>query len=199
MEGGEIKDPVQKGTPSYQDKIKKWTGGKYIPSHKSRRIMNILIVYHICIEFFTQVSFYVPDKRVCRQIRKSRKGAMPMFGIFHSGEEIVFSLDTIGNVAERRIHLLEEMPVMVYRLYEYIIKAKLTHWYEKKASMYLFYGAGELAGMAYTFGRFAANRQNSLRIHKIDVFNIGKEPMVTEINSWASISCRCGFQVKVKL
>lgn len=25
-----------------------------------------------------------------------------MFGIFYSGEEILFSLDTIGNIAERR-------------------------------------------------------------------------------------------------
>jgi hypothetical protein len=27
MEGGEIKDPVQKGTPSYQDKIKNGRAG----------------------------------------------------------------------------------------------------------------------------------------------------------------------------
>jgi hypothetical protein len=91
------------------------------------------------------------------------------------------------------------MPVMVYRLYEYIIKAKLTHWYERKAIKGLFYQAGESAGKAYTFGNFDANRQNLLRIHKIDVLKAGKEPMVTKFNSCVSISCGCGFQVKVNL
>jgi hypothetical protein len=80
-----------------------------------------------------------------------RKGAKPMFGIFHSGEEILFSWDTIGNIAERRKHLLEEMPVMVYRLYEYIIKARLTHRYEKKALKHLFYRSGRLIRKGFPF------------------------------------------------
>ena len=88
---------------------------------------------------------------------------------------------------------------MVYRLYEYIIKAKLTHWYERKAIKDLFYQAGESAEKASTFGKYVANWQNLLRIHKIDVLKAGKEPMVTKIKSCASISCGCGFQVKVNL
>lgn len=88
---------------------------------------------------------------------------------------------------------------MVYRLYEYIIKAKLTHWYDRKAIKGLFYQAGESTGKSYSLCYFVANRQNLLRIHKIDVLKAGNEPMVTKINSCASISCGCGFQVKVNL
>lgn len=135
---------------------------------------------------------------------------MPMFGIFYSGEEIFFSWDTIGNIAERRKHLLEEMPVMVCRLYEYIIKAKLTHRYGKKALKHLFYRAGRLIRKAYTFSRSFTTVRNFIRIHKIDVSRkelffpilnacIGKESMVTEIDSWGSGSCGCGFQVRVNL
>jgi len=245
MEGGEIKDPVQKGTPSYQDKIKngRARNAYFTQNGKAYEYINLIShTYRVC---FMQVSFYVPDKRGCRQGRMNRKGAMPMFGIFHSGEEILFSLDTIGNIAERRKHLLEEMPVMVYRLYEYIIKAKLTHRYEKKALKHLFYRVGRLIRKAYTFSHSLTTVQNFIRIHKIDVSRkemfdyaireeilitkedincsrrsisgetvcndvkelffrilnacIGKESMVTEIDSWGSGSCGCGFQVRVNL
>lgn len=144
---------------------------------------------------------------------------MPMFGIFYSGEEILFSWDTIGNIAERRKHLLEEMPVMVYRLYEYIIKAKLTHRYEKKALKDLFYRVGRSTGKVHVLRKFLTTLQNFIKIHKIDVsreemFDYAtrkeiliqmlnactkKESIVTEINSWVSGFNGCGFQVRVNL
>lgn len=62
-----------------------------------------------------------------------------MFYIFHSGEETEISWNTIGNIAEGRKHFGVEMPVMVYRLLEYTIKAELSHRYGKKASKGLLY------------------------------------------------------------
>lgn len=75
MEGGEIKHLVQKGTPSYQDKIKKWTGRKYLPSRKLGRLMNILILYHIRIEFvLRRFPFMFQTKGVADRVECIGKG-----------------------------------------------------------------------------------------------------------------------------
>lgn len=146
-----------------------------------RRLMNILIIYHIRIEFVSAGFFYVTCKRVCRQSRMYRKGAMPVFDIFHSGEETSISWNTIGNIAEGRKHLGEEMPVKVYRLYEYTIKAELSHRYGEKAAKNLFCNAGKSVGKAYAshlinqdlpFKEFFITLQELLRVHKTSILKV---------------------------
>ncbi len=51
---------------------------------------------------------------------------------------------------------------MVYRLYEYIIKVKLTHRYEKKALKHLFYRAGRLIRKGFAFRHSLTAVQNLL-------------------------------------
>ena len=104
-----------------------------------------------------------------------------MFDIFHSGEKTLISWDTIGNIAEGRKHLGEEMPVMVYRLYEYTIKAELSHRYGEKAAKILFCNAGKSVGKAYAshftnqdlpFKEFFKTLQELLRVHKISSLKV---------------------------
>ena len=104
-----------------------------------------------------------------------------MFDIFHSGEETLISWDTIGNIAEGRKHLGEEMSVMVYRLYEYTIKAELSHRYGEKAAKILFCNAGKSVGKAYAshlinqdlpFKEFFKTLQELLRVHKISILKV---------------------------
>lgn len=104
-----------------------------------------------------------------------------MFDIFHSGEETSISRDTIGNIAEGRKHLGEEMPVMVYRLYEYTIKAELSHRYGEKAAKILFCNAGKSVGWAYAshfinqdlpFKEFFKTLKELLRVHKTGILKV---------------------------
>ncbi len=104
-----------------------------------------------------------------------------MFNIFHTGEESDFSWDTIGNIAEGRKHLGGEMPVMMYRLFEYTIKTELSHRYGDSLTKDIFRSAGKTAGSAYAarfidltlpFQEFLTALQTVLREHKIGILRV---------------------------
>uniref|UniRef100_UPI000B2D32D4 hypothetical protein n=1 Tax=Clostridium sp. NkU-1 TaxID=1095009 RepID=UPI000B2D32D4 len=55
-----------------------------------------------------------------------------MFNTFQTGEESNFSWNMIGNIAEGRKNLGEEMPVMMYRLFQYSLRVNCQgDWAEK--------------------------------------------------------------------
>ena len=106
-----------------------------------------------------------------------------MFNIFHTGEETDFTWDTIGNIAEGRKNLGEEMPVMMYRLFQYSLKSELIRRFGDEMTRDLFRNAGELSGREFTLhmlditlplNDFIASLQQSLEVHKIGILRIEK-------------------------
>ncbi|GLC82387.1 V4R domain-containing protein [Lacrimispora brassicae] len=114
-----------------------------------------------------------------------------MFNIFHTGEEKDFSWDTIGNIAEGRKNLGEEMPVMMYRLFQYSLRSELSGRFGDEAARDLFQKAGKLSGREFALhlldltlplNDFLASLQKSLEVHKIGILRFEKfDPHTGEV------------------
>ena len=61
-------------------------------------------------------------------------------------EHSEFKWNQLGDVSKGRINLGEEMPVMVYRLFQYTMRDVLSRRYGKEEMIDLFRTAGEQAG-----------------------------------------------------
>lgn len=94
-----------------------------------------------------------------------------------------FSWNLIGNVAEGRNHLGEEMPVMVYRLFQYTIREELSRRFGEKAMIDVFRAAGELAGREFAvnlldvslpLNEFLASLQKIMEQNKMGILRIEK-------------------------
>jgi len=94
-----------------------------------------------------------------------------------------FSWETLGDVGEGRRNLGFDMPVIVYRLFQYAIKDILSREYGKETSMDLFRVAGHLAGTHFArnvldlsgdFDFFITNLQKQLADLKIGILRIEK-------------------------
>lgn len=87
----------------------------------------------------------------------------------------------IGYVEEGRKHLGENMPVVVYRLFEFTMKEVLVQQYGLEMANELFRKAGELAGIRFAnevldlsvdFSQFIASLQKALREFRIGLFRL---------------------------
>lgn len=78
-----------------------------------------------------------------------------MFELWKEEESSQFSWEDIGDIQSGRQNLGEQMPVQVFRLFQFTIKHVLTERYGKEETISIFRQAGELAGK-----EFAANVLN---------------------------------------
>lgn len=72
-----------------------------------------------------------------------------MFELFDQENDGRFTWDSIGDVINGRQNLGEEMPVFVYRLFQYTLKDELLNRYGKEEMIDIFRSAGEMAGREF--------------------------------------------------
>ncbi|MEG0276363.1 MAG: V4R domain-containing protein [Coprobacillus sp.] len=105
-----------------------------------------------------------------------------MFELFKEEEER-FSWDDIGDIKEGRQNLGEQMPVAVFRLFQYSIKQVLADKYGKDETIRIFRESGELAGREFAlnnlqlsleWNEFTAHLQQVLETMKIGILRVEK-------------------------
>lgn len=72
-----------------------------------------------------------------------------MFKLFDTEDENRFTWQSIGDVVDGRRNLGEEMPVFVYRLFQFTIKDELAKRFGNETTIDIFRKAGELAGREF--------------------------------------------------
>ncbi|MFI3250632.1 MAG: V4R domain-containing protein [Eubacteriales bacterium] len=106
-----------------------------------------------------------------------------MLDLFEEHEKESFSWGDIGDVAEGRSNLGEEMPVFVYRLFQFTLKDALIEKYSKEEAIEIFRRSGETSGMEFAnhmldltlpFNEFTVHLQNVLSDAKIGILRIEK-------------------------
>ena len=89
-----------------------------------------------------------------------------------------FSWAMLGDVAKGREHLGQQMPVLVYRLFQYTMRAVLARTYGKDAMIELFRESGKMAGREFAqncldltqdLNAFTAQLQSVLRELQIGI------------------------------
>ncbi len=104
-----------------------------------------------------------------------------MFKLFDETDENQFSWESIGDITEGRRNLGLEMPVFVYRLFQFTIKDALSKKYGNEETIEIFRKAGELAGIEFAnhmldltleFNDFVASLQKLLEESKIGILRI---------------------------
>lgn len=87
----------------------------------------------------------------------------------------------LGDYPNERSHMGTEIPVFVYRLFQYALKEELISRYGKEAAVELFRAGGRTAGVYFAkhhlnltlpFGQFAAELQQKLEEFKIGILRI---------------------------
>lgn len=106
-----------------------------------------------------------------------------MFKLFNLEDENKFTWKSIGDIIDGRKNLGEDMPVYVYRLFQFTIKDELAKRYGNDVTVNIFRNAGELAGKEFAnnllnldlpFNEFIAQLQNVLEENKIGILRIEK-------------------------
>ncbi len=104
----------------------------------------------------------------------------------HTEIESKFKWEDLGDIELGRKTLGPDMPVMVYRLFQYTLKDILAREYGEEASCDLLRAAGHLAGMQLAknaldlsgdFDFFVSNLTNQLREMKIGILRIERADM----------------------
>lgn len=98
-------------------------------------------------------------------------------------KEPLFDLKQLGDLDIGRTSLGPEMPVAVYRLFQFTLREALTHMYGEGEAQEIFKAAGEKAGRAYaqgyldlsaSFDDFIAQLRESLENSKIGILDLEK-------------------------
>ena len=98
-----------------------------------------------------------------------------------------FSWDGLGDISEGRTNLGYDMPVIVYRLFQYALKDILSREYGEEMSSAIYRAAGHLAGLQFArkvldlsgdFDFFITNLQKQLTDLKIGILRIEKADLV---------------------
>ncbi len=106
-----------------------------------------------------------------------------MFKLFNDEDENKFTWESIGDVIDGRQNLGEEMPVFVYRLFQFTIKDELAKRFGNDQTIEIFRNAGDLAGREFAqklldlsldLNEFIAHLQKVLEDSKIGVLRIEK-------------------------
>ena len=94
-----------------------------------------------------------------------------------------FTWEGLGDIGAGRENLGPDMPVLVYRLFQYTLKDILSREYDEATASSLYWSAGHLAGtelaknvldLSGDFDFFIANLTNKLKELKIGVLRIEK-------------------------
>lgn len=99
-----------------------------------------------------------------------------------------FAWENLGDIGIGRENLGPDMPVLVYRLFQYTLKDILAREYSEETACDLLRAAGHLAGCEFAknvldlsgdFDSFIANLQNTLKDLKIGILRIERANMDT--------------------
>jgi predicted hydrocarbon binding protein len=99
-----------------------------------------------------------------------------------------FTWEGLGDITEGRKNLGGDMPVLVYRLFQYTLKDILSREYSPETAADLYRAAGHLAGtqfaahvldMSGDFDFFVANLQNQLQNFKVGILKIERADLKT--------------------
>lgn len=111
-----------------------------------------------------------------------------MLELFCTKDENKFTWESIGNLFEGRRNLGGNMPVYVYRLFQFTMKVELTKRYGKEETIAIFKDAGELAGTEFAyhmldleapFNDFILQLKNVLLVNKIGYLRVEKFDLET--------------------
>lgn len=103
--------------------------------------------------------------------------------LFDTMETEAFSWGDIGDIDAGRRNLGEDMPVYVYRLFQFTLKDALIRKFSKQEAIEIFRLSGEIAGMEFAnhmldltlpFNEFTVHLQDVLRDSKIGILRIEK-------------------------
>lgn len=92
-----------------------------------------------------------------------------------------FTWEGLGDIGEGRANLGADMPVLVYRLFQYTMKDVLSREFGEEVAKELYRAAGHLAGTAFAeheldlsgdFDYFVTNLQNKLAEMKVGILRI---------------------------
>lgn len=104
-----------------------------------------------------------------------------MFQLMDETDNNQFSWDSIGKVEKGRANLGDEMPVFVYRLFQYAIKDELNRRFGKDITADIFRNSGYLSGKEFAnnmldmnleFGEFISSLRQALEECKIGVLRV---------------------------
>ncbi len=104
-----------------------------------------------------------------------------MFSPFDKENENKFTWDRVGDIVDGRKNLGEEMPVFVYRLFQFTLKDEMAKKFGNEISIEIFRNAGELAGVEFAkhlldlslgFDEFVSHLQKVLQDTKIGILRI---------------------------
>lgn len=104
-----------------------------------------------------------------------------MFKLIDEMETKGFSWDSIGNIEDGRRNLGLQMPVFVYRLFQYTMKDELNKRFGKEAAIDVFRNSGYLAGKEFAsnmldvslgFGEFISALRQTMEDCKIGVLRV---------------------------
>ncbi len=104
-----------------------------------------------------------------------------MFELFDNENENRFTWESVGDVIDGRKNLGEDMPVYVYRLFQFTIKDEIARRYGNDITIDIFRKAGHLAGTEFSahmldltleFNEFIAHLQQVLEASKIGILRI---------------------------
>jgi len=99
-----------------------------------------------------------------------------------------FSWEGLGDIGEGRTNLGNDMPVIVYRLFQYALKDILAREYSEETASAIYRAAGHLAGLQFArkaldlsgdFDYFITNLQKQLVDLKIGILRIEKADLAT--------------------
>lgn len=102
----------------------------------------------------------------------------------HENKSYDFIWEGLGNIDEGRRNLGENMPVLIYRLFQYTLRDILAREYDEETVGLQYRTAGHLAGTELAknmldisggFDTFIADMANKLRELKIGILHIEKE------------------------
>ncbi len=97
-----------------------------------------------------------------------------------------FTWESLGDIDEGRVTLGQEMPVIVYRLFQYTLKDVLDREFDSEYASDIYREAGHLAGIHFAkntldlngdFDYFITNLQRALKELKIGILRIEKADM----------------------
>lgn len=106
-----------------------------------------------------------------------------MFDIFNTGDDSRFTWASIGNISEGRKNLGEDMPVLVYRLFQYTLRSEMAQRFGEETAREIFRSAGALAGREFAvhmldltlpLDEFLASLQRILEEQKVGILRIEK-------------------------
>ena len=104
-----------------------------------------------------------------------------MFKFTSAADDNKFTWESIGDINRSRENLGGDMPVLVYRLFQYTMREILNKMYGPEKCIEIFRAAGEVAGLEFAknvldlslpFDKFMSNVQNALRDNRIGILRI---------------------------